>query len=315
MKQDAKLVVFDVQDNGIASITLNRPKAMNALNLPLMIQFEEAFHKAEDDPAIQAIVIKGAGKFFVAGADIKFFIQKIQEKNLSDIIAFTRKASELFLAIENCKKTTIAVLDGLSLGGGSELALSCQTIIATEKGSMAFPETAIGIYPGLGGMPRLAGKVGSALAKYYVFTGNTITSSDAEELGILDHLVSSDKLDETIATLVLKEEQKEKIRVSLPDRFKDIDTFFSKVNFDDLIKGSIPAEADTSFAQSMIKILGKKAPIALKMANDIIDLQKGKSNIDAIEIELARLEEIFSTQDALEGLSSAGKRKPNYIGK
>ncbi|MBT7629259.1 MAG: enoyl-CoA hydratase/isomerase family protein [Desulfobacula sp.] len=315
MKPDTELVIFDVQDNGIASLTLNRPNAMNALNLPLMIQFEETFYKAEADPAVKAIVIRGAGKFFVAGADIKFFIQKIQEKNFSDIIAFTRKASELFLAIENCKKTTIAILDGLSLGGGSELALSCQAIISTDKGSMAFPETAIGIYPGLGGMPRLAGKIGHALAKYYVFTGKTISASDAKELGMVDHLVSSDDLEETITQLVLKGEQKEEKKFLLPERFKDIDTFFSNVDFNELIKGNHTADAEPSFAQSIIKILGKKAPIALKMANDIIDLQKGKTNKDAIEIELAHLEEIFSTQDALEGLSSAGKRKPNYIGK
>ena len=315
MKHDANLVVFDVQDNGIACLTLNRPDAMNALNLPLINQFEQAFYKAQDDPDIKAIVIKGAGKFFVAGADIKFFIQKIQEKNYFDIIAFTRKASELFLTIEDSKKPTIAVLDGLSLGGGSELALSCQAIVATDKGSMAFPETAIGIYPGLGGMVRLAGKIGPALAKYYVFTGKTISAADALELGIVDHLVSVDDLSETITQLVLKGEQKEEKNVLLSDRFKYIDTFFSHVDFEDIVTGNMINDVDVSFSDTIIKTMSRKAPIALKMANDIIDLQIGKSKKDAIEIELARLEEIFSTQDALEGLTSAGKRRPNYIGK
>ncbi|MBT6338323.1 MAG: enoyl-CoA hydratase/isomerase family protein [Desulfobacula sp.] len=315
MKQDTELVVLDVQDNGIACLTLNRPHAMNALNLPLINQFEEAFFKAEADPAVNAIVIKGAGKFFVAGADIKFFIQKIQEKNYSDIIAFTRKASELFLAIEDSKKPTIAVLGGLSLGGGSELALSCQAIVATDKGSMAFPETAIGIYPGLGGMLRLARKIGPALAKYYVFTGKTISAADALELGMVDHLVSVDDLSETITQLVLKGDQKEEKKVLLSDRFKYIDTFFSHVDFEDMVTGDITNNVDVSFSDTIIKTMSRKAPIALKMANDIIDLQIGKSKKDAIEIELARLEEIFSTQDALEGLTSAGKRRPNYIGK
>ena len=315
MKHDADLVVFDVQDNGIACLTLNRPHAMNALNLPLINQFEKAFYKAQDDPDIKAIVIKGAGKFFVAGADIKFFVQKIQEKKYSDIIAFTRKASELFLAIEDSKKTTIAVLDGLSLGGGSELALSCQAIVATDKGSMAFPETAIGIYPGVGGMLRLAGKIGPALAKYYVFTGKTISAADALELGLVDHLVSSEDLSQTITQLVLKGVPKEEASVLLSDRFKYIDTFFSHVDFEDMVTGDITDSVDVSFSDTIIKTMSRKAPIALKMANDIIDLQIGKSKKDAIEIELARLEEIFSTQDALEGLSSAGKRRPNYIGK
>jgi enoyl-CoA hydratase/3-hydroxyacyl-CoA dehydrogenase len=315
MKHDENLVLVEIQDNGIAFITLNRPKAMNALNAALINKFEEAFYKMEDDPAVRAIVIKGAGKFFVAGADIKFFIEKIKEKDFATIISFTRQTSELFLAIENSKKITIAALDGLSLGGGSELALSCQAIVATDKGTMAFPETAIGIFPGLGGMLRLARKTTPALAKYYTFTGRTISASDALELGIVTHLVTADEIQEMITKLVLKEEQKKETPFLPPGRFKGIDTFFSQINYQELIAQDIPADVDTSFAESIIKSIGQKAPVALKLANDIIDMQIGKSNKDAIEIELSHLEEIFSTEDALEGLYSAGKRKPNYTGK
>lgn len=316
MTDDQNLVVSDIQNNGIAFLTLNRPRAMNALNVELIHQFEKAFYEVEDDPTVKGIVIRGAGKFFVAGADIKFFIEKIQEKNFSDILAFTRKTSELFLAIEQSKKITVAVLAGLSLGGGSELALSCQSIIATEKGSMAFPETAIGIYPGLGGMVRLAENLGPALAKYYVFTGNTISASDAKELGIVTHLVPSEELEETVVNIALNEKSsKKESSYALPDRFNQIKNFFSHMNFKDLMEGRIPAREDADFAAAIIKILGKKAPIALEMANDIIDQQVGKSTEDAIEIELSRLQEIFSTKDALEGLSSAGKRKPTYSGK
>ncbi len=315
MKNDEKLVLVEIENNGIAFITLNRPKAMNALNVALINEFEEAFCKLEDDPAVRAIVIRGAGKFFVAGADIKFFIEKIKEKDFSKIISFTRKTSELFLAIENSKKITIAALDGLSLGGGSELALACQAIVATDKGTMAFPETAIGIFPGLGGMLRLARKTTSSLAKYYTFTGRTISASDALKLGIVTHIVSDDAMEETITKLVLKEEQKKEVPFLPPEGFKDIDTFFKQINYQELIARNLPADVDVSFAESIIKSIGQKAPIALKLANDIIDMQIGKSNKDAIEIELAHLEEIFSTEDALEGLCSAGKRKPNYTGK
>ncbi len=315
MKHDENLVLVEIQDNGIAFITLNRPKAMNALNVALINQFEEAFYKLESNPVVRAIVIKGAGKFFVAGADIKFFIEKIKEKDFSKIISFTRKTSELFLAIEKSKKYTIAALDGLSLGGGSELALSCHAIVATDKGTMAFPETAIGIFPGLGGMLRLARKTTPALAKYYTFTGHTISASDALKLGIVTHLVSADAMKETILKLVLKEEQKKEVLFLPPEGFKDIDTFFSQINYQDLIDKNIPADVDAFFAKNILKSIGQKAPVALKLANDIIDMQVGKSNKDAIEIELSHLEEIFSTEDALEGLCSAGKRKPKYIGK
>ena len=108
----------------------------------------------------------------------------------------------MFLKIENSPKLTIALLDGLSLGGGSELALACQAIVATSAGSMAFPETGIGIYPGLGGMLRLTRQVGPELAKYYVFTGASISAQDAKDMGIVQKLVDPADIPAAIQALV-----------------------------------------------------------------------------------------------------------------
>ncbi|MFZ3048563.1 MAG: 3-hydroxyacyl-CoA dehydrogenase NAD-binding domain-containing protein, partial [Desulfatirhabdiaceae bacterium] len=155
-------VDLDVKD-GVATITLNRPEAMNALNETLVAQLDQRFTEAEKQADVKAIVFQGAGKAFVAGADIRYFVNNIKTNRIPDIVGFTRKGHELFLRIENSPKLTIALLDGLSLGGGSELALSCQAIIATPAGSMAFPETGIGIYPGLGGMLRMTRHVGPEL--------------------------------------------------------------------------------------------------------------------------------------------------------
>ena len=179
----------------IATITLNRPEAMNALNETVVAQLDERFSEAEKNPDVRAIVFRGAGKAFVAGADIRYFVKKIKADRIQDIIEFTRKGHELFLRIENSAKPTIAILDGLSMGGGSELALACQAIIATPAGSMGFPETGIGIYPGLGGMLRTARMAGPKLAKYYVFTGATISAQDALELGIVTELVLPAEID------------------------------------------------------------------------------------------------------------------------
>ncbi|MBU1344020.1 MAG: enoyl-CoA hydratase/isomerase family protein [Proteobacteria bacterium] len=321
MNINRDLVTSEFRDNGIAILTLNRPLAMNALNKELISRLEEKFFKAESDPKVTAIVLRGAGNQFVAGADIKFFIKKIQTRNYLDILSFTRKTSELFLAIENSNKITLAILDGLSLGGGSELALSCQAIVATDSGSMAFPETAIGIYPGLGGMFRLSRKIGPALTKYYVFTGAGILASEAFDLGLVQAVVSPNELDQTIDKIVGFGIQKATKPLVKSERLKELEALFSSVYLMDQIGRN---EYDTLSGQlskkiletkKILEILQKKAPLALKAANEIIDQQVGKSAREAIEIELARLVDMFSTRDALEGLSCAGKKKPTYIGK
>jgi len=314
------LVALEIEENGTAILTLNRPHAMNALNVALVNQLEEKFFVAEAISKVKAIVIRGAGKQFVAGADINFFIDKIQTNKLNDILSFTRKTSELFLAIENSKKTTIAILDGLSLGGGSELALSCQAIVATDTGSLGFPETAIGIYPGLGGMLRLTRKIGPGLAKYYVYTGAKISALDAFNLGLVDAVVSSAELDNAIKAIINNGVESTKNPLCISEWQKELEDLFSSAylidqierNDYDVFSGTLSRKNLNT--EKIIKTLRKKAPLALKAANTIIDLQIGKSMKDAIEIELDYLVEMFATQDALEGLSSAGKRKPNYIG-
>ena len=133
-----KVVDLEVKDS-IAWITINRPEAMNALNEAVFAQLDQRFSEAEANPSVRAVVFQGAGKAFVAGADIRYFVQKIRAGKIQDIVDFTRSGHELFMRIENSAKPTIALLDGLSLGGGSELALACQAIVATPAGSMAFP--------------------------------------------------------------------------------------------------------------------------------------------------------------------------------
>jgi enoyl-CoA hydratase/3-hydroxyacyl-CoA dehydrogenase len=299
----------------VAYITLNRPEAMNALNEAVVGQLEEAFNRAETLPEVQAVVFQGAGKAFVAGADIRYFVEKIKSDRISDIISFTRKGHELLLRIENSPKLTIALLDGLSLGGGSELALACQAIIATSAGSFGFPETGIGIYPGLGGMLRTAGQVGKALAKYYTFTGAPISAQDARDLGIVTRLVQPADVDSEIDALIAAGKPDKYREREIPDRFKPMARLFSDDNIETLLAGKVPADSDPALAEKTVKQIGYKAPLALKVANEIIDAQAGKPISEAVEIELGRLSEMFSTQDALEGLSSLGRKRPVYTGK
>jgi len=298
----------------IAYITLNRPEAMNALNETVVAQIAAQFDEAEKDSNVTAIVIQGAGKAFGAGADIKWFVDKIKADKITDIVEFTRKGHELLLKIENSEKLTIAQLDGLSLGGGSELALACQAIIATPAGSMGFPETGIGIFPGLGGMLRMARFAGPELAKYYVFTGAPISAEDAQALGIITRLVATAEVDSTISALV-SEGKPDKYRPSeIPEVFKPLARVCSSENVARLLAGKQPEGIPDDLAAKTAKIIGYKAPLALKLADEIIDQQISKSIGEAVEIELGRTKEIFSTADALEGLSSLGRKKPEYKG-
>ena len=296
----------------VAWITLNRPEAMNALNETTVAQIGERFAAAEANGDVKAIVFRGAGKAFVAGADIRYFVRKIEADKIDDIVAFTRRGHELFLKIENSNKLTAAVLDGLSLGGGSELALACQAIIATPAASIGFPETGIGIYPGLGGMIRLAGQVGPELAKYYVFTGMTLGAKDLHALGIATMLVGPAEIEDAVQTL-LKEGKPDKYRTrELPAKFAEPAKTCGPDNVKLLLSRKAPEDVEEKLAAKTAKFAGYKAPLALRMSNEIIDAQSGKSIAEAVEIELGRLSEIFSTADALEGLSSVGLRRPEF---
>lgn len=299
----------------LAYITINRPEAMNALNPAVMEQLENNFDLAVQNSAVKAIVIRGAGKAFIAGADIKFFVDNIKSKTVDKTYAFTRKGHDILLKLENSPKLTIALLDGLSLGGGSEVALACQTIVATPNGSLGFPEAAIGIFPGLGGMFRLERYLGLNLAKYYIFTGKLIRAEEAYELGIVTKLVEPAQVDKAIREIISAGKPDKYRPRAIPARFKEAEMIGSAENISRLLKGEKPQGVDPALAEKTLSIVSTKAPLALKMANELMDAQSKEPIAKAIEIELGRLYDIFATEDALAGLQSPPGRPPKYAGK
>src|SRR6185312_1196741 len=126
-------------ENRVATITVNRPDAMNALNEAVAAQLTQAFHDAERDPGVTGIVIAGSGRSFVAGADIRFFIRNIERNDIAQTEAFTERLQTLFVEIQNCRKPVVARVHGLALGGGVELALACDYIVATPNATLGFP--------------------------------------------------------------------------------------------------------------------------------------------------------------------------------
>lgn len=307
--------VFKQVDGDIAYITINRPEAMNALNEAVFNQLEELFLAAEDNRDVRVVVFMGTGKTFVAGADIGYFVEKIKEKRIEDIVEFTKKAHAFLLRVENSPKFTIALLEGPALGGGTEFALACQAIVATPQAYLSLPETGIGIYPGLGGMLRLSRQVGPELAKYYTFTGEKITAHDGFELGIIRAIAEPTKVKETLQDVIEAGRPDKYRRREIPERFLRIVQLFTAEKIGDLLAGKVPNGVEEEIAKRVLKLMGFKAPLALKRANEIIDLEQGKDFKEAIEVELSYLKEIFSTTDAWEGLTSIGKKRPVFVGK
>ncbi len=303
----------------IARVRLNRPEAMNALNVSLVSQLGEIMDEINSRRDISTVVFEGAGKAFVAGADVKFFVDKLREDSFQDIYEFTSDGHDVLNSIERCDKTTIALTTGLALGGGLELALSCDYRIGTRRTQFRFPETSIGIYPGLGGTQRTARICGVECARYAVLAGNFIDSSTAFDLGLLTHKVESSDVEDTVFSLMGKKPDQKYPGKPLNDKSevaifaKD---FYSDVNIDALVSGKKPKDYDPKDpkASRQIKSLSRVAPIALVIASDLLsDVKTGTSLEDGLKLELERLEEIFSTEDAEEGLSALIEgRRPKY---
>jgi enoyl-CoA hydratase len=181
-------------DGPVGIITLNRPEALNALNDTITREIAEAVATFEATEEICAIVITGSDKAFAAGADIK----EIKDKRFSDVYAENFITSH-WEAIAKARKPTIAAVSGHAIGGGCELALMCDIIIASESARFSLPETKIGIIPGAGGTQRLTKIVGKAVAMDMILTGRILPAEEAKAMGLVSRVVApGQQVDEAI---------------------------------------------------------------------------------------------------------------------
>jgi enoyl-CoA hydratase/3-hydroxyacyl-CoA dehydrogenase len=313
---DIRLVKYR-RDGNLGRVTIARPDAMNALNKIVVRQIDEAFQEAESDPQAKAIILEGAGKAFVAGADIGFFVKCIKNDRLDDNYDFTAYGQAVLNRIDESKKLVVAKMDGLALGGGLELALSADVIAATPKAVMGFPETGIGIYPGLGGTQRTSRHIGKELAKYLIFTGRIIPAEDALSMGLVDYVFAPEEIEDKIRTLISEEKlvpNKGKKTEDLTPEFRQIKKLFADENMEAWLNNKY-LENDDPLVAKTAKIISSKAPIALRLANEIIDSGYEMPLSEGIKQELDHLNEIFSTADALTGLTSVGKARPTFEGR
>ena len=305
--------------DGLATITINRPEAMNALNETVIKQLGQAVEAVNGNSAVHTMVLDGAGKAFVAGADVKFFVDKIRSNAIGDIVEFTSNGHKVLNAIENSSKTTVALTTGLALGGGLELALCCDYRIGTRRTQFRFPETSIGIYPGLGGSQRPARISGIPLARWAVLGGNFMNSQIAYDIGLLTHLVDLSEVDAAVTQCSSSGKPANKYPGKPSNNASPVvkfaSDFYSDDNLSVLLSGGCPEgydEAEKTISRQL-KNLKYTAPIALSMASELIDITSNTSLSEGLDSELSKLTDIFSTKDALEGLSALIEgRRPTY---
>jgi enoyl-CoA hydratase len=185
-------LLYAVRD-GLAKVTLNRPKVLNALNRATLEELDAVFRSLRDDASIRAVLITGAGdKAFAAGADIQELAELEQAQGREQAL----RGQSVFAAIEDCGKPVIACIQGYALGGGCELALACTLRIADTTARLGQPEVKLGLIPGYGGTQRLARLVGPAAALQMILTGEMISAETALRIGLVNEVVAPERLQE-----------------------------------------------------------------------------------------------------------------------
>lgn len=188
MTQLNQEVIVERLDEHIAIVRLNRPKFRNALNLEIRQQLAKVFHEFVDDETLRCVILTGNEESFAAGADIE------DMASLSAIEMYHRHTERLWAAVGECPVPVIAAINGYALGGGLELAMNTDIIVAGKGAKLGQPEARVGIMPGAGGTQRLTRAVGKFNAMYLCLTGDIISATEAQRLGLVSRLVEDDEV-------------------------------------------------------------------------------------------------------------------------
>ncbi|MDJ0764127.1 MAG: 3-hydroxyacyl-CoA dehydrogenase NAD-binding domain-containing protein [Myxococcota bacterium] len=306
-----RYIDLTVQD-GVAAITINRPDVMNALCEPAIDQLAQAVDKVGQDPTVRAVVFSGAGKALACGLQPEGIADRLRAGKLDDVITLFGKIQAILRRIEAMDKMTIVRASGLTLGGGLELGLACKVMVSGPRARFAFPETGQGIHPGLGGTQRLPRKVGKSIGKYLILTGDVISAQAAYRLGIVDALADDEKgVDQIIGEIAAGDGFVQEDLAPTAEELAKI-SLFNAQNSHATLAGKLPDE--NGAAKQTAAALAIKAPVALKLADKLIEDGLALDLERALNWELSSLKLILQTGDALRGLESNGHERPVFRG-
>lgn len=250
-------------ENGIATVTINRPTKLNALNKATIAELHEGFKNLEEDSSIRAIVLTGSGdKAFVAGADISEFAHfSVAE---GEMLAAQGQA-ELFDFVENLRTPVIAAINGFALGGGLELAMACHFRLASDNAKMGLPEVSLGVIPGYGGTQRLPQLVGKGKAMELIMTAGMLTGEEAKTCGLVNHVVPQAELLELAKSIAGKILRNSPVAIgkaieAVNANFKhDVDGFRTEIkNFGECFGTEDFKEGTTAFLEKRKPVFGGK---------------------------------------------------------
>ena len=204
-----KNLIVEKKD-GIGYLKINRPQALNALNMETLKELKDAISELEKDKKIKVVILTGEGKAFIAGADIK------QMADLTPLEAkeFSEFGHDMLSRLENSRLPIIAAINGFALGGGCETLLACDICIAAKSAKIGQPEINLGIHPGFGGTQRLPRFVGKIKAKELLLTGRNIGADEAFDIGLVNMVVDDDKLMETAENIAKQITKKSSVPTS-----------------------------------------------------------------------------------------------------
>lgn len=290
-----------------AVLSLHRPDALNALNENLLSALQDAVEAVIASSDVKTICIRGSQSVFMSGADVAFFLRAILKDDLDRILRFTSSGHRVLDRLANCPKPTVAFVEGVAFGAGLELALSCQKVVAAPAARFSLPESGLGIYPGMGGTQRLPRRIGIGLAKWMIYTGAIVPAEHALQIGLVDAIEPPTA---DLTQIVTASALQTPARLA---QFDELEAFFSSHNVAEILAPASPLPKTPHLARAVIQVRGK-APQALKIAEALIDAGASLPVAEAIELELSRLGEVFSTADARTGLLSLGKSRPKFVG-